>query len=148
MKTPTVFAHEPMGADQKEAIMSDRLVEAVTGFAVENDAQWLALSQRLPGVSYFATDLDPRSFEKNETDNTWLGRAELLLSAPADIRLGQTQVSFTMPVRVELSESSGEFSVKAFDFYSADESEAPPANFDPDDGPPKRIGWGPFEGLI
>ncbi|QBR71233.1 hypothetical protein CU048_07995 [Beijerinckiaceae bacterium] len=129
--------------------MSDRLVGAVTGFAVENDAQWLALSQRVPGVSYFATDLDPRSFEKSETDGIWLGRAELLLSAPADIRVGQAQhVSFTMPVRVELFESGGEFSVKAFDFYSAEESEAPPAQFDPDEGPPKRIGWGPFEGLI
>lgn len=144
------FPQEPKAVDPKEAIVSDRLVEAVTGFAVENDAQWRALSQRLPGVSYFATDLDPRSFEKSETDNIWLGRAELLLSAPAEIRLGQGQqeVSFTMPVRIELFESGGEFSVRAFDFYSPDESDAPPSHFDPDDGPPKRIGWGPFEGLI
>ena len=57
-------------------------------------------------------------------------------------------VSFTLPVRVLLSGQDGALSVVAFDFYSAAESEAPIHYDDPDDGPPKTIGWGPFENLI
>jgi hypothetical protein len=141
--------NESTAPDRGEHAVSDQIMLAVLGHEVETTPQWLGLTQRLPGVVYFATDLDPRSFEKSETDGIWLGRAELLLSAPADIRVGQAQhVSFTMPVRVELVESGGVFSVRAFDFYSPDEGAEPPPRFDPDEGPPKRIGWGPFEGLI
>jgi hypothetical protein len=132
------------------ASMADRIVKAVVDYGVESCGQWLALSKNMPGVSYFSTDLDPRSFEKDETQGTWLGRAELLLNAPSELRPGQAMqdVSFTLPVRVLLSGQSGVLSVMAFDFYSAGENEAPRPSDDPDDGPPKTIGWGPFEGLI
>ena len=129
--------------------MLDEIVNAVAGYRVESSEQWRALSRNMPGVSYFATDLDPRSFEKDETEGTWLGRAELLLKAPAALRPGQAlqEVSFTLPVRVVLTERDGELTVTAFDFYSAWEGEAPVPYVDPYDGPPKTIGWGPFEGL-
>jgi hypothetical protein len=134
---------------QGEASILDLIVNAVAGYRVENAEQWLALSKNMPGVSYFATDLDPRSFEKDATQGNWLGRAELLLKAPAALRPGQAMqdVSFTLPVRVLLSEQGGALSVTAFDFFSAGESEAPKPYVDLDDGPPKTIGWGPFEGL-
>ncbi len=130
--------------------MADRIVKAVAGYKVESSEQWRALSNTVPGVTYFATDLDPRSFEKDEMQETWLGRAELLLKAPAALRPGQAsqEVSFTLPVRVVLAEEGGVLSVAAFDFYFSDESEPPEPRFDPDDGPPKTIGWGPFTGLI
>jgi hypothetical protein len=67
--------------DRDDASMADRIVKAVLGYSVESSEQWLMLSKNMPGVSYFATDLDPRSFEKDETQGTWLGRAELLLKA-------------------------------------------------------------------
>ena len=132
-----------------EAAIADRILKAVAGYNVESGEQWLALSKTMPGVSYFATDLDPRSFEKDEMHETWLGRAELLLKAPAALRPGQAmqEVSFTMPVRVLLADHGGALSVAAFDFYSADESETPTPQSDLDIGPPKTIGWGPFEGL-
>ena len=135
---------------QGEGTIADEIAKAVTGYWVEGSEQWLALSQNLPGVSYFATDLDPRSFENDETQGFWLGRAELLLKAPAELRPGQAlqEVSFTMPVRVLLFEQDGALSVAAFDFYSAEEREPPGPRIDLDDGPPKTIGWGPFEGLI
>jgi hypothetical protein len=141
---------EPGAIGQGAAALADRIVRAVAGYTVEDGEQWLALSKNMPGISYFATDLDPRSFEKDEAQGTWLGRAELLLKAPVALRPGQAvqEVSFTLPVRVMLAEEGGVFSVTAFDFYSAEESEAPKPYFDPDDGPPKTIGWGPFEGLI
>jgi hypothetical protein len=130
--------------------MQDRIIHAVVGYKVESGEQWLTLSKNMPGIVYFATDLDPRSFEKDESQGTWLGRAELLLKAPAEVRPGQAmqEVSFTLPVRVLLSVQDGELSVEAFDFYSAEEHEAPKPYYDPDDGPPKTIGWGPFEGLV
>jgi hypothetical protein len=141
---------EPLVMSQGEASMLDRIINAVAGYRVESAEQWLALSKNMPGVSYFATDLDPRSFEKDATQGNWLGRAELLLKAPTALRPGQAMqdVSFTLPVRVLLSERGGELFVTAFDFYSAGEGEAPKPYYDPDDGPPKTIGWGPFEGLI
>ena len=131
-------------------LMLDRIIDAVTAHKADGGEQWRALSESLPGISYFATDLDPRSFEKAEPQGNWLGRAELLLKAPAALRPGQAmqEVSFTMPVRVLLSEQSGELSVTGFDFYFASESGAPQPYNDPDDGPPRTIGWGPFEGLI
>jgi hypothetical protein len=130
--------------------MLDRIIDAAAGYMVESGEQWLALTKTMPGISYFATDLDPRSFEKVEPRDTWLGRAELLLKAPAALRPGQAiqEVSFTMPVLVLLSEHDGELTVTAFDFYSTDEREPPAPRLDTDDGPPKTIGWGPFEGLI
>jgi hypothetical protein len=134
----------------EEPLVLDRILDAVISYPVEDGEQWLALSKNLPGVSFFATDVDPRSFEKDTTQSTWLGRAELLLKAPGALRPGQAmqEVSFTLPVRVLLSERGDTLYVMAFDFYSADESEAPKPRYDPDDGPPKTIGWGPFEGLI
>ena len=134
----------------EEPLVLDRILDAVISYPVEDGEQWLALSKNVPGMSFFATDVDPRSFEKDATQSTWLGRAELLLKAPGALRPGQAmqEVSFTLPVRVLLSEHGGTLSVMAFDFYSADESEAPKPRYDPDDGPPKTIGWGPFEGLI
>jgi hypothetical protein len=142
--------YEPRAMGLGEASMLDRIVGAVSGHRVESGAQWLALSKSVPGVSYFATDVDPRSFEKDETQDTWLGRAELLLKAPVELRPGQAMqdVSFTLPVKVVLSGQGGELTVTVFDFYSAVESAAPALPFDPDDGPPKSIGWGPFENLI
>src|SRR5271169_2628355 len=141
---------ELLSMGQGEAAMADRIVKAVAGCKVESGEQWLALSKNMPGVSYFATDLDPRSFEKDKMHETWLGRAELLLKAPAALRPGQAmqEVSFTMPVRVLLAEEGGVLTVAGFDFYSAVESDATTPYYDPDDGPPKTIGWGPFEGLI
>ncbi len=134
----------------EESLVLDQIIAAVTGFPVEDGEQWLALSKNVPGVSYFATDVDPRSFEKDLDQGTWLGRGELLLKAPGALRPGQAmqEVSFTLPVRVVLAKRGGTLYVMAFDFYSADESEAPKPRYDPDDGPPKTIGWGPFEGLI
>lgn len=137
--------------DQAGAAMAERIVTAVAGFPVEDGEQWLALTQNMLGVSYYATDLDPRSFEKDEARGTWLGRAELLLKAPGRLRPGQAvqDVSFTMPVRVLLSEQDGEFFITGFDFYFAEENAGPlPESLtDLDIGPPKSIGWGPFEGL-
>lgn len=139
--------------DHTGAAMADRIVTAVAGFPVESSEQWLALTQNMPGVSYFATDVDPRSFEKDEARGTWLGRAELLLKAPSRLRPGQAvqDVSFTMPVRVLLSGQDGAFSITGFDFYFAEENAGPAAAQEPqtdlDIGPPKSIGWGPFEGL-
>ncbi|HZM08256.1 MAG TPA: hypothetical protein VFC11_07385 [Methylocella sp.] len=135
----------------EDPLVLDQIIDAVTTFPVEDGEQWLALSNTVTGVSFFATDVDPRSFEKNTTEDTWLGRGELLLKAPGALRPGQAmqEVSFTLPVRVVLSERGGVLSVTAFDFYSGDDSgEAPKPRYDPDDGPPKTIGWGPFEGLI
>jgi hypothetical protein len=141
---------EMLVMDGDRASMLDRIIHAVVGYRVERGEQWLTLSKNMPGVVYFATDLDPRSFEKDESQGTWLGRAELLLKAPAEVRPGQVmlEVSFTLPVRVLMSEQNGALSIEAFDFYSAEENEAPKPYYDPDDGPPKTIGWGPFEGLV
>jgi hypothetical protein len=128
--------------------MLNRIAEAVVNYPVESGAQWIALCNNLPGVSYFATDVDPRSFEKNGVDGTWLGRAELLLKAPAELRPGQgAEVSFTLPVKVVLSEQDGELLVTAFDFYF-DEEEQSSQRQVLEFGPPKTIGWGPFEGLV
>jgi hypothetical protein len=130
--------------------MSDRIVQAVANYNVENDAQWIALCNNVPGVSYFATDLDPRSFEKDGTNAAWVGRAELLLKAPAELRPGQAmqEVSFTLPVKVVLSEQDGGFFVTSFDFYRADDTQSSPPPTHLEYGPPKTIGWGPFEGLV
>ncbi|HUZ90662.1 MAG TPA: hypothetical protein VMU78_01990 [Methylocella sp.] len=145
-----MFLDEAMLVGQGEGTMADEIVKAVTGYRVERSEQWLALTETMPGTSYFATDLDPRSFERDETQGIWLGRAELLLKAPSELRPGQAlqEVSFTMPVRVLLFEQDGALSVAVFDFYSAEEREAPGPRINLDDGPPKTIGWGPFEGLI
>lgn len=136
---------------QDEASMLDQIINAVAGYKVESGEQWLLLTKTMPGVTYFATDLDPRSFEKDEAQSTWLGRAELLLKAPAQLRPGPGQVmqevSFTLPVRVLLSEQDGELSIAEFDFYSVEENASPILYHDLDDGPPKTLGWGPFEGL-
>lgn len=50
--------------------MLDRIIDAVAGYMVESGEQWLALTKTMPGISYFATDLDPRSFEKVEPRDT------------------------------------------------------------------------------
>ena len=122
---------ELLSMGRGEAAMADRIVRAVVGYEVESSEQWLALSQNMPDVSYFATDLDPRSFERDEM-NDWLGRAELLLKAPSVLRPGQAlqEVSFTLPVRVVLAEEGSALSVTAFDFYFADESKPPEPRFD------------------
>jgi hypothetical protein len=149
--TPTpMFADRAQVTGQSEAAMSDRIVQAVVSYNVESDAQWIALSKDVPGVSYFATDLDARSFEKDEARGTWLGRAELLLKAPAELRPGQAmqEVSFTLPVKVVLSEQDGEFFVTSFDFYRADDIQSSPSQTHLEYGPPKTIGWGPFAGLV
>ncbi|HTV32338.1 MAG TPA: hypothetical protein VME69_04440 [Methylocella sp.] len=131
-------------------LMAERIVQAVTGYAVEASDQWLLLKRNLPSVSYFATDLDPRSFEFDAIEGAFVGRAELLLTARSLLRPGQAmrEVSFTLPARVLLRESNGGLIVGAFDFYSAESETAAPVYVDPDDGPPKIIGWGPFEGLL
>jgi hypothetical protein len=109
---------------QDGADMLDRIVRAVTGVHVDTGAQWIALSKKVPGVIYFATDVDPRSFDYHEAQDIWLGRAELLLKAVGEIRPGQfEEVSFTLPVRVELIESGAELLVKAFDYCVLDEGE-------------------------
>lgn len=109
--------------DQTQAF-SHALMRAVVEFQVDAGEQWNALAKAFPGVVYFATDLDPRSFDYDEARDLWLGRAELLLSAPGQIRPGQfEEVSFTLPARVVLVESGGEFSVRAFDFWSVEEDE-------------------------
>ena len=130
--------------------MPDRIVCAVVDYPVESDPQWTALCNDVPGVSYFATDLDPRSFEKDGMGGAWLGRAELLLKAPAELRPGQAaqEVSFTLPVKVLLSEQNGELYVTSFDFYAADENQPSQPQVRLEYGPPKTIGWGPFEGLV
>ncbi len=140
---------ERLVTEQDEASVLDQIVDTVTGYRVESGEQWLALTNTIPGVTYFTTDIDPRSFEKDEGQGSWLGRAELLLKAPAQLRPGQAmqEVSFTLPVKVLLSEQDGELSIAEFDFYSAETSEAPMLRHELDDGPPKTIGWGPFEGL-
>lgn len=134
---------------QGEAPVLDRIIDTVIEYRVESSEQWAALSKNMPSVSYFATDLDPRSFEKDASQGTLLGRAELLLKAPSVLRPGQAaqDVAFTMPVRVSLSEQDGELSVAAFDFYFIEEGAAPEPPPGLDIGPPKTIGWGPFEGL-
>ncbi len=141
---------EPLMASEAGPAMLDEIVNTVTRYGVESSEQWLALFNDMPGVAYFATDLDPRSFERDATKGTWLGRAELLLKAPAELRPGQDlqEVSFTLPVRVLLSEEGGELSVAAFDFYSGGGSETPAEQAELEIGPPKMIGWGPFTGLI
>lgn len=121
---------DPMSFTQMEyqdgADMLERIVQAVTGVQVDTGAQWVALSKTIPGVTYFATDVDPRSFDYREAQDIWLGRAELLLKAVGEIRPGQfEEVSFTLPVRVELIESGEELLVKAFDFCALDEGEVP-----------------------
>lgn len=112
-------------AGRSEASTPDRIVQAARDYEVEDSPQWMTLSRKFPGVSFFATDTDPRSFEYDETRDVWVGRADLLLKAPTELRPGQEkqQVSFTLPVRVELAEKDGKFSVKAFDFCSYDENE-------------------------
>lgn len=110
----------------QDAAMHDKIVQAVVDFQADTGAQWIALSKTIPGVIHFATDVDPRSFEYREAHDIWLGRAELLLKAVSEIRPGQfEEVSFTLPVRVELVESGGEMSVKAFDYCALDETETP-----------------------
>jgi hypothetical protein len=105
-------------ATRAEVSTRDQIIRATRAYRVEDSSQWMALSKKFPGVSFFATDLDPRSFEFDETNGTWVGRADLLLEAPSELRPGQDeqQVSFTRPVRVVLAEKEGTLSVKAFDF--------------------------------
>jgi len=107
------------GTDPARMARSERIAAAVTDYAVTEDPYWPEVTARWPRVSYFATDLDPRSFER-KPDGTWDGRAELLLTAPGELRPGQEeQISFTLPVDVELFEQNGSFSIKTFDFKSA-----------------------------
>lgn len=105
-------------ASRDEAPLSSRIVQATRAYEVEGSPQWIALSHKIPGVSFFATDLDPRTFEYDRGNGSWIGRADLLLKAPTELRPGREkqQVSFTLPVRVELTEKNGAFSVKSFDF--------------------------------
>lgn len=146
---------EPMSFTDDDTVVTamteDRLTDVVVNFPVESGEQWRALTEDIPGVSYFATDLDPRSFEFAAGQGRWVGRAELLLKAPAELRPGQArqEVSFTLPVRVVIDEDGEELVITGFDFYSGPPAGAPPppSSIDPDEGPPKAIGWGPFEGL-
>jgi hypothetical protein len=141
---------QPQRAGQREAATSDRIVQAVLGYDVKGDAQWSALTKDVPGVAYFATDLDPRSFERDDVHGSWLGRAELLLKAPAELRPGQPpqEVSFTLPVKVVLSEQDGALAVTSFQFYGASAAQSAQAPVELEYGPPKEIGWGPFKGLV
>ncbi len=92
------------------------IVNAVMEYSVEADPGWPFVIAIWPSVSYFATDLDPRSFERS-AEGTWTGRAELLLTARGEVRPGQPgEISFTLPVHVELFERDGTFSVKTFEF--------------------------------
>lgn len=119
-----MFLQQPV-SNQGEPNMDDRIVAAVLDHKVEGGRQWIALSNEFPGISYFATDLDPRSFEYDEISGTWLGRAELLLQAPEEVRPGLFRdVSFTRPVRVVLCESGGDLSIEAFDYCWMDENES------------------------
>lgn len=140
-----------MVQDSKVAILTaERIVEVVTSYPVETSEQWLLLKANMPRVAFFATDLNPHSFEWDSAECAWLGRAELLLSAPSALRPGQAmlEVSFTLPVRVLLRMANEELTIAAFDFYSAAQNATASIYVDPDDGPPKTIGWGPFEGLL
>lgn len=111
--------HAPAGRSTTTA--SERILGATRAYKVEGSPQWGALCRQIPGVLYFATDLDPRSFDYDPTDSVWVGRADLLLTAPCELRSGQTlPVSFTLPARVELAELDGIFSVQAFDFCADD----------------------------
>lgn len=130
--------------------MFDQIMQAVLGYDVKSDAQWSALCKDVPAVSYFGTDVDPRSFEKDHARGGWIGRAELLLKAPAALRPGQPpqEVSFTLPVKVILGEQDGALAVASFRFYTASEDHSAQAPVILDYGPPKEIGWGPFKGLV
>lgn len=140
---------EMQGEGQRGGDMLDLIFQAVAGFEVLSDAQWHALTKDVPGVTFFTTDLDPRSFTEDGA-GAWVGRAELLLKAPAELRAGHApqEVSFTLPVKVVLAERDGTLEVAAFDFYAV-EMENPPGNLKVlEFGPPKTIGLGPFEGLV
>jgi hypothetical protein len=112
-------------ATRAEVATRDQIIGATRGYCVEDSSQWMALTRKFPGVTYFATDLDPRSFEFDEINEIWVGRADLLLTAPSELRPGQDmrQVSFMLPVRVVLAEKNGTFSVEAFDFCADDGDE-------------------------
>ena len=140
-----------MVRDSEDATLTaDQIMEAVTSYPIELSEQWLLLKANMPRVAFFAIDFNPRSFELDSSESVWLGRAELLLSAPSALRPGQAaqEVSFTLPVRVLLRMANEELTIAAFDFYSAVENATASIFVDPDDGPPKTIGWGPFEGLL
>jgi hypothetical protein len=113
-----------LGSNQQMAELHERIVSALTEFHADTGPQWIALSKKVPGVIYFATDVDPRSFEYHKMRGIWLGRAELLLKAVGEIRPGQfEEISFTLPVRVELYESGEELLVKAFDYCPVEADE-------------------------
>lgn len=103
---------EPAVTARNDALLLDRITRAVIAHDVMGDySLWGFVGEKWPGVAYFATDLDPRSFEK-VSDEAWRGQADLLLTMPQEIRpRQQATVSFTLPVDVELREVDGEFSV-------------------------------------
>lgn len=129
--------------------MLDQITRAVLDYDAKRDPQWNALCRDVPAVSYFATDVDPRSFERDAARGGYIGRAELLLKAPAELRHGQPpqEVSFTLPVKVFLREQDGALTVTSFQFYAARETQSEEAAAQLEYGPPKEIGWGPFKGL-
>jgi len=57
--------------------------ESGGGYKVESSEQWLCAFPNMPGVSYFATDLDPRFLRKGRDERDLARRAELLLKAPS-----------------------------------------------------------------
>ena len=144
-----MFLDQRQASDRSGAALGDSINQAVARYQVEKSAQWAALCANVPGITYFATDLDPRSFAEDESSRAWLGRAELLLKAPAELRPGQApqEVSFTLPVKVVLTEQDGELVITSFDFYFVEDEPSQQCQV-LEYGPPKTIGWGPFEGLV
>jgi len=128
---------------------SQAIIAAVSSYQVQAGEQWNELRRSMPGVTFFAMDVDPRSFERDEAAGVWIGRAELLLKATSLLRPGQPRqdVSFTLPAKVVLTEEDGALAVLSFDFYAGGAGEGAQPYIDPEEGPPKTIGWGPFEGL-
>jgi hypothetical protein len=97
--------------DKERTLLFDRIAQTVSAYNVRADPIWAGLVEEWPSVEYFATDLDPRSFER-VSDQIWRGRADLLLNADEEIRPGQiATVSFTLPVDVELRDEAGRLSV-------------------------------------
>lgn len=107
---------EDVGADKKEAsdvrsavVNAGSIASSVRAFPVTSNDSWKLLAERYPGLSLYAIDADPRTFEVSE-EGVFDGRASVLVLVPNRLPSGESvQVSATIPARVvgQLSPDGG-----------------------------------------
>jgi hypothetical protein len=89
------------------ALTVEEALAAIRRHDPTSDAHWLDLASRWDGLSFYAFDLEIRSFVIGE-DGAARGRGHLLGSRASSTFFGRTDAfSFTLPVRVTVSVRSG-----------------------------------------